>query len=87
MVMAHFTLSIVTPQTIFFEGQVSSLVVPAALGYLGVLAHHAPLVASMRPGNISFKDMSGKLHQLVSKDGGFLEFSRNTATLLLDSIA
>lgn len=81
-----FSVSIVTPEKIFFEGKTTSLVVPAELGYLGLLAHHTPLVASLRSGKLSMKDASGKLRTFICRGGGFMEFSKNTATILLDSI-
>jgi len=80
-----FSLDIKTAQEKIFEGNVSSLVVPAALGYLGVLANHAPLAANLKPGNITFKDASGLERKIVNKGKGFFEVVKNKATILLDS--
>lgn len=85
--MEHdFGLSIVTPEKVFFEGRATGLVVPAELGYLGILAHHAPIIASLVSGKVSMKDASGKLHTFTCRGRGFMEFSGNTATILLDFI-
>jgi len=81
-----FHVSIITPEKIIYDSQASSLIVPAALGYLGVLANHAPIIANLVPGRISIRDSSGKLTAIDSKGKGFLEVLKNNATLLLDPI-
>ena len=45
-----FDLSLVTPEGAAFEGEVEMLVVPGAAGEIGVLARHAPLVATLKAG-------------------------------------
>lgn len=81
--MKLFNLSIVTPDKTLYEGMVSSLVAPSRLGYLGVLADHAPLIAALKPGKISFKEASKEQKVFDSKDGGFLEVMKNNVTILL----
>lgn len=80
-----FTLSIVTPEKVFFEGQIDSLSVPGTEGYLGVLSHHAPLITALKPGLIEFRDDQSDV-RLMAVSGGFLEVSDNTATLLADAV-
>lgn len=79
-----FSLSITTPEKTVYDGNASSLVVPAELGFMGILAHHAPIVALLRPGTITVKDDSGTAAAFESIGKGFIEFSGNTATLLLE---
>lgn len=79
-----FKLSIVTPEKIVYEGEVSSLIVPGIEGYLGVLSHHAPLITAMKTGKIEFKDADNKL-QIYAVSGGFMEVSNNQSTLLADT--
>jgi F-type H+-transporting ATPase subunit epsilon len=79
-----FKLSIVTPERIFFEDEVKSLVVPGTEGYLGVLSNHAPIITGLIPGRIEFADGEGKV-VLVAVSKGFLEVSNNTATILCDA--
>ncbi|SYZ72382.1 ATP synthase epsilon chain [Candidatus Zixiibacteriota bacterium] len=79
-----FTLSVVTPEKIFFEGEVASIVVPGSQGYLGVLTDHAPLITAVQPGKLSAKDRSGK-EFILAVSFGFFEISSNHATLLVDS--
>jgi F-type H+-transporting ATPase subunit epsilon len=46
-----FDLSLVTPDGPVFEGECEMLVVPGDAGEIGVLARHAPLVATLRSGS------------------------------------
>ena len=82
--MATFKLSIVTPEKVFYEADVSSLTVPGSEGYLGILANHAPLITAMKPGKIEFRDAEDSVH-LLAVSGGFLEVSGNIATILADA--
>lgn len=79
-----FKLSIVTPEQIFYDDEIDSLVAPGTEGYLGVLSNHAPLITSLKPGRIEFRDKEAKAH-VVSISKGFLEVSANTASILCDA--
>jgi F-type H+-transporting ATPase subunit epsilon len=46
-----FDVSIVTPDGAAFEGAAEMLIVPGAAGEIGVLARHAPLVATLKAGS------------------------------------
>jgi F-type H+-transporting ATPase subunit epsilon len=79
-----FLLRLVTPQKLLLEAEVSSLQVPGSEGYLGVLAHHAPLITALQEGKLTVKDASGR-ETAYHVTGGFLEVSDNRATVLADS--
>jgi F-type H+-transporting ATPase subunit epsilon len=79
-----FHIEVLSPSKVIFEGDIASLVVPAKLGYLGVLADHAPLAAALTKGNIIIRDSAGKSTTLNST-GGFLEVLNNHVSVLLDS--
>jgi len=79
-----FNLAIVTPEKIFYEGEVASLVVPGSEGYLGTLTDHAPLITAIVPGKVTLKDTSQEVVEMAVSFG-FFEISHNTATLLVDS--
>ena len=83
--MATFTLSIVTPEHILFEEEVESIIVPGALGYLGVLANHAPLITPIEPGRLTVRK-SSSTEIIMAISGGFLEVSHNKATVLADAV-
>ena len=79
-----FTFRLVTPQRLLLEAEVTSLQVPGSEGYLGVLAHHAPLITALRPGRLDVRDAKGTM-QSYAVSGGFLEVSGNRATVLADT--
>ena len=81
-----FTLQILTPKKKVFSGPVHSLVAPGALGYLGVWANHAPLITTLTPGKITFRDTTAQTKTLRSHAEGLLEVYHNQATLLVDEI-
>jgi F-type H+-transporting ATPase subunit epsilon len=47
----RFDVSLVTPEGAAFEGDAEMVVVPGAAGEIGVLARHAPLVATLKAGS------------------------------------
>ena len=79
-----FTLSIVTPEKIFYESEVASVILPGGEGYLGVLTDHAPLITSIKPGKLTIRDKSQNT-LAIAVSFGFFEISSNHATLLIDS--
>lgn len=83
---ASFHIDIVSPDKVVYKGECVSLVVPAEYGYLGVLAHHAPLVAHIKPGTVTFRDDAGVEKRFALDGEGFLEVSKNRATLVVTNI-
>jgi len=81
---AVFGASVILPDKAAYNRDVYSLIVPAHNGYLGVLAHHAPIIAKLKPGRITLRASNGETTIFDLKSSGFLEFSDNKATLLLD---
>jgi F-type H+-transporting ATPase subunit epsilon len=82
-----FQLSVLTPEKTVFEGEVEYVEVPGSAGYLGVLAHHAPLVASLAAaGTLTLRKVGGA-EQKLEVSGGFFEVSNNRATVLADSVS
>ena len=80
--MKLFNLSIVTPDKTLYEGRVSSLIAPSRIGYLGVLADHASLIATLGPGRIIIKEASNERKVFDSKNDGILEVMKNNVTIL-----
>ena len=77
-------LALATPETVVFEGAVSTLTAPGELGYFQILPNHAPLLTTLKEGKLTFSTRSGTSHYTIT--GGFLEFAHNEITLLADSI-
>jgi F-type H+-transporting ATPase subunit epsilon len=82
---ATFQLSVLTPTQTRLDEAVSSITVPGSEGYLGVLAHHAPLITAIVPGRFTVTDGEGREREFVVT-GGFLEVSNNRAILLADAL-
>jgi F-type H+-transporting ATPase subunit epsilon len=83
--MAAFLLSILTPDRVVLEQRVVSVIAPGSMGYLGILANHAPLMTDLVPGKLTLRDEAGR-EQLFAISGGFLEVSENRATILADAV-
>lgn len=64
-------LEIVTPEKQLFSGDVDSLTVPSASGYMGILPGHAPLLAELGIGEISYT--AGGHTEYMFCSWGFLE--------------
>ncbi len=80
-----YQLIIVTPEEVFFEQEVASLIAPGSEGYLGVLTDHAPLITALVPGKVTVKDQAGK-ELIYAVGGGFMEVFKNQVTILAHSI-
>ena len=80
-----YLLTIVTPEKIFYEDEVSSLIAPGSEGYLGVLTDHAPLITALVPGKLTVKDQKNE-ELIFALGGGFLEVLKNKVTVLAQSI-
>ncbi len=82
---ATLHLSLLTPERSLFEGAVEYVEVPGTVGYLGVLAHHAPLVTGLARGTLTVREAGGAT-QRWPVSGGFFEVSHNRATVLADGV-
>ena len=81
---ATFHVRLLTPEREVFAGQAQHLFARGSLGYLGVLAGHAPLLTSLEPGVMSIRAADGRTEHFVVT-GGFLEVSNDQATVLADA--
>lgn len=78
-----FHVRLLAPEREVFGGEVIHLYARGTVGYLGVLAHHAPLLTTLEPGVMSLRLPNGSQEHFVVT-GGFLEVSDNRATVLAD---
>lgn len=77
-------LVVLTPERAVLDQDVYSVTLPGAMGYLGVLKGHAPLISSTVPGKLTVKDTSGK-PSVYAVGAGFVEISHNMVSILADS--
>lgn len=80
--MSVLNLKIVTPEKEIFSGEVDMVTLPSSEGELGILPHHANLMAKLVPGELQIKK-SGKT-EVMAIGAGFLQVSDNTLTILTD---
>lgn len=80
-----FTLKILTPNELFFEGQVEYVEAPGYNGYLGILQNHAPFVTPVTKGSLTWRDAKGQTTK-VKVEGGFLEVLKNKVLVLTDKV-
>ncbi|HEX6664160.1 MAG TPA: ATP synthase F1 subunit epsilon [Gaiellaceae bacterium] len=80
-----FDLSLVTPDGPVFEGEVEMLVVPGAAGDIGVLARHAPLIATLRAGSTRvYLDRDSENVKEYATGPGFFKVETDRAIALVD---
>jgi len=73
-------LEVVTPSRRVLESRASEVRVPGALGELGVLPGHTPLLTSLGTGEVSWID--GDTTGRLVVQGGFAEIQPDTVTVL-----
>ena len=69
-----FKFELVSPERLLVSGDVEQVVVPGAEGEMTVLAHHAPLLTTLRPGLLDIGYAGGE-HKRFFVRGGFAEVS------------
>jgi F-type H+-transporting ATPase subunit epsilon len=81
--MAKMQLDIVTAEGLVSSDEVDVLVAPGGDGELAILPHHAPLLTTLKPGEIRvIKDGE---ESYIAVSGGFLEMIGNKVTVLADT--
>ncbi len=84
----RFDVAIVTPEGDAFRGEAEMLVVPGAAGDIGVLARHAPLVATLRAGSTRiYLDREADNVVELATGPGFFKVELDRAIALVDDAA
>jgi F-type H+-transporting ATPase subunit epsilon len=81
--MSTFQVSLVSPEALVFSGEADQVDLAGTEGDFGVLAGHAPIVATLRPGIVTVAAGGANLKFVVL--GGLAEFSQEELTILADS--
>jgi len=82
--MASFQFELVTPERLLFSGAVEGVVIPGAEGDFEVLAMHAPVMSTIRPGLISVKETTAGAAKRIFVRGGFAEVGPRGLTILAE---
>ena len=79
-----FSVSVVTPDGPAYEGDAEMIIVPGAAGEIGVLARHAPLVATLKAGSTRIHPGDGADVLEYATGPGFFQVLQDRAIALVD---
>ena len=77
-------VDIVSAEGEIFSGEASMVFVPAVMGDIGIAPRHAPLLTTLRPGEVRVQTPGGD-EQFFFVSGGALEIQPHVVTVLAES--
>jgi len=78
-----FKFELVSPERLLVSESVESVVIPGAEGEMTVMANHAPVMTTIKPGVVTVKPSSGAEQRFVVF-GGFADILPSGCTLLAE---
>lgn len=81
--MAGLHFELVSPARLLFSGDVDSVILPGTEGEMTILAGHAPLLATLKPGVITVGKAGGTSDRIFVK-GGMVEVNPQGLTVLAE---
>ena len=82
---ASFSLSVVTPEKIFFKGETSQIIVRTTEGDIGILANHTSLVADLPSGPLKVMQADGSW-KVAAISTGLLKVGGNKVSILANAV-
>ena len=82
--MATIHVDIVSAEGEIFSGEASMVFVPAIMGDIGIAPRHAPLLTTLRPGEVRVQTPVGE-EQFFYVSGGAIEIQPHLVTVLADT--
>jgi F-type H+-transporting ATPase subunit epsilon len=79
----HFDVEVLTPEGEVFSGEVRQVSTRTAVGEIGILANHAPLLAALRPAELRLH-VSDSETRRYAQAHGWLQVFGNRAKLLVE---
>lgn len=83
--MSTFPLQIITPEKVFFEGEVQRVIVRTTEGDVGILAKHEKYVAALPSGPIKITMQDGT-ERLAALSGGAVKVSPSQTAILANAV-
>ena len=77
-------VDIVSAEVEIFSGTITELYAPAEMGEVGIMPRHAPLLSTMKPGEVRVVNQQGET-QSFYVNGGILEVQPHVVTILSDT--
>lgn len=78
------TVSIVTPDGSVYDNNAKMIIVKTPSGEMGILPNHIPVIASLDIDAVRVK-VSDNEEDEIAVSGGFIEFSKNVATVVANA--
>ncbi len=82
--MATIHVDIVSAEGEIYSGDAKMVYAPASMGEVGIAPRHAPLLTTLKPGEVRVEDTEGKEHFFYIT-GGMLEIQPHLVTVLADT--
>lgn len=82
--MKTFFVEMITPERLFYKGNIEQLVVETVDGFMGILAGHVPTVTALKNGSIRFY-ADGKWNE-VANSAGFVEIRPDETVVLAQAL-
>jgi len=83
--MADLHFELVTPEKLLRSEEVHMVVVPGTEGDFGVLAGHAPVMSTIRDGELAVYRAAGAEPERIAVQGGFAEVNETGLTVLAET--
>ena len=82
----QFSVSLVTPEGAAYEGDAEMIIVPGAAGEIGVLARHAPLIATLKAGSTRVHVGANEVLEFATGPGFFQVLEDRAIALVDDAV-
>lgn len=82
----EFSVSLVTPDGPAYEGDAQMVIVPGAAGEIGVLARHAPLIATLKAGSTRVHVSENEVLEFATGPGVFQVLQDRAIALVDDAV-
>lgn len=79
----YISLNISTPEKLFFQAEVKSLVICSSLGKMGILPGHKSMVIAMETAPIEIETEDGMIEAAIT--GGYTQIRHDKVTILADT--
>jgi len=83
----EFSVSLVTPDGAAYEGDAEMIIVPGAAGEIGVLARHAPLIATLKAGSTRVHVSESEVREFATGPGFFQVLQDRAIALVDDAVS
>ena len=82
---ASFSLSVITPEKVFFDGETTQIIVRTTDGDIGILANHTSLVADLPSGPLKVRQEDGSW-RTAAISTGLLKVGGNKVSILANAV-